>query len=55
MQAPWYYQVTQATLKHQRIQEDKIKTYEDKNNKKGLKEVGMTTYCILLNYVYRLS
>lgn len=59
MQAPWYYQATQATLKHQRIQEDKIKTYEDRNTwyKKGLKEVGMTTYCILLNYVhvYRLS
>lgn len=57
MQAPWYYQATQATLKHQRIQEDKIKTYEDRNTwyKKGLKEVGMTTCCILLTYVYRLS
>lgn len=57
MQAPWYYQATQATLKHQRIQEDKIKTYEDKNAwyKKGLKEVGMTTFWNLVNFVYRLS
>jgi hypothetical protein len=41
MQAPWYYQATQATLKHQRIQEDKLKMYEDRNTwyKKGLKEV----------------
>lgn len=45
MQAPWYYQATQATLKHQRIQEDKIKTYEDKNTwyKKGLKEGPVAT------------
>ncbi|XP_048746628.1 pre-mRNA-splicing factor SLU7-like [Ostrea edulis] len=45
MQAPWYYQATHATLKHQRIQEDKLKTYEDRNTwyKKGLKEGPIAT------------
>ena len=43
MQAPWYYQATQATLKHQRIQEDKLKNYDDRNTwyKKGLREVRL--------------
>ena len=42
MQAPWYYNVTQATLKHQRVQGEKVKEYSKMGEwfKKGVKEVG---------------
>ncbi|KAK3095747.1 hypothetical protein FSP39_018488 [Pinctada imbricata] len=45
MQAPWYYNVTQATLKHQRQQEDKIKEFTKMGNwyKKGVKEGPVAT------------
>ena len=41
MQAPWYYNATQATLRHQRMQPDTIKEYSkmDQWYKRGVKQV----------------
>ena len=41
MQAPWYFGAEQATLKHQKLKEDMLKTYNkaDEWYKRGIKEV----------------
>ncbi|ESO89806.1 hypothetical protein LOTGIDRAFT_124539 [Lottia gigantea] len=45
MQAPWYYGSTSATLKHQRPQEEKHKSYSTMNEwyKKGIKDGPVAT------------
>ena len=45
MQAPWYYNATQATLRHQRVQDDSQKTFSSMQEwyKKGVKDGPMAT------------
>lgn len=48
MQAPWYYNATAATLKHQRIQEENQKQFNKLGDwyKKGVKDVSFC-FCLL--------
>ena len=50
MQAPWYFGAEQATLNHQRIKPDMIKTYNavDDWYKRGVKEVRLLLFLLLL-------
>lgn len=46
MQAPWYFGADKPTLKHQRPQPEKLKTFArlDEHYQRGVKEVHMLVF-----------